>query len=249
MIHPTAHVSDKAHIGVGVEIGAFTLVHEAVVVGDNTIVQSHCVLGEKASVGMREPLVIGARSLVRSHSVLYAGSTLGEGLVTGHHVIVRDGARIGTNVQIGSLSDVQGDCFLGDFVRLQSTVFIGRGSTVGDFVWLFPYVVLTNDPHPPSHVFKACTIEDWAVVATGSVILPGVTVGRDSLVGAKSLVRENVPPGALVAGVPAKTLGKASDVTRQDGSGEPAYPWRHHFARGYPEEVVGGERWTRVDDS
>ena len=249
MIHPTAQVAPGAEIGGDVSIGPFSIIMDDVSLGDGTVVQSHCVLGERASNWTGARLQVGSHSTIRSHSILYAGSTLGEGLVTGHHAMIREGTHSGDNLQVGSLSDIQGDCSFGDFVRLHSNVHVGKGSTIGDFVWLFPYVVLTNDPHPPSHVFKGCSVEDWAVIATGSVVLPGVTVGKDALVGAMSLVRRDVPEGAVVAGVPARVLGDAADIPRQDGSGEPAYPWRHHFARGYPEEIVDSERWTSVDDS
>lgn len=249
MIHPTALVSPGAVIGEGVSIGPFSVVMDDVTLGDGTTVQSHCVLGERAGSWAGERLVIGERSIIRSHSVLYAGSILGQGLVTGHNSMIREGTRSGANLQVGSLSDIQGDCSFGDFVRLHSNVHVGKGSVIGDFVWLFPYVVLTNDPHPPSHVFKGCSVEDWAVIATGSVLLPGVSVGKDALVGAMSLVRRDVPEGAVVAGVPARVLGDAADIRRQDGSGEPAYPWRAHFARGYPEEIVSSERWTHIEGS
>jgi len=83
-------------------------------------------------------------------------------------------------------------------------------------------------------------VEDFAVIATMSVVLPGVTVGRDSLVGAQSMVNRDVRRGSVVAGVPAVDRGDASAIMLRDGSG-PAYPWRRHFRRGYPDEVVS--RW------
>lgn len=61
---------------------------------------------------------------------------------------------------------------------------IGKESKVGNFVWIFPYVVLTNDPHPPSNVTVGCEIGDYAAIATMSIILPGVKVGQHSLIGA-----------------------------------------------------------------
>jgi acetyltransferase-like isoleucine patch superfamily enzyme len=240
MIHPTALVDPAARLGEGVEVGPFSIISADVELGTGSVVGSHCEIGHPAAAGDVGPLRIGPGALIRSHSVLYAGSTFGEGLQTGHRVTLREGIEADVDLRIGTLSDLQGDATFGRHVRLHSNVHIGRGSSVGEFVWIFPYVVLTNDPHPPSDGFHVgATIERFAVVATSSVVLPGVRVGEGSLVAAHALVREDVPPGAIVAGVPGKVRGSVERVPLSDGSG-PAYPWRRHFHRGYPEDVVRG---------
>ena len=71
-----------------------------------------------------------------------------------------------------------------------------------------------------------------------SVVLPGVVVRKDTLVGAHSLVSKNTNEGTLVAGSPAKEICLASKMRLQDGSRQSAYPWRKHFHRGYPVDVV-----------
>jgi acetyltransferase-like isoleucine patch superfamily enzyme len=71
---------------------------------------------------------------------------------------------------------------------------VGQKSKLGKYVWLFPYVVLTNDPHPPSNTLIGVQIDDFAAVATKTVVLPGVKIGKHTLVGAHSLVREDVEP-------------------------------------------------------
>ncbi|MEX5719532.1 acyltransferase [Geodermatophilus maliterrae] len=238
MIHPTALVDPAARLGDGVEVGPFSIVHGDVELGEGTVVGSHCELGHPAAGGDVGPLRIGPGSLIRSHSLFYAGSTFGPGLQTGHRVTIREGIEAAEDLRVGTLGDLQGDTSFGRHVRLHSNVHVGRGSTVGEFVWIFPYVVLTNDPHPPSDGFHVgATIERFAVVATSSVVLPGVRVGEGSLVAAHALVREDVPPGTICAGVPGKVRGPVDRIPLGDGSG-PAYPWRRHFHRGYPEDVV-----------
>jgi acyl-[acyl carrier protein]--UDP-N-acetylglucosamine O-acyltransferase len=238
VIHPTALVDPAAGLADDVEIGPFSIVHGDVRLGPGCVIGSHCVLGHPTSDGAGGPLEIGAGALVRSHSVLYAGSVFGPGLRTGHRVTLREGIQAGPDLQVGTLSDLQGDVVIGKHVRLHSNVHLGRGSSVGDFVWIFPSVVLTNDPHPPSDGFHVgVTVEPFAVVATGAILFPGVRVGEGALVAASALVREDVPPGAICAGVPGKVRGSVERVLLSDGSG-PAYPWRRHFHRGYPEDVV-----------
>ena len=112
---------------------------------------------------------------------------------------------------------------------------------MGDFVWIFPYAVLTNDPHPPSEYLVGTIIEDYAVIATMSVILPGVKVGVGALVGAHALVNRDVPQHVVVSGTPAKVICDTGKVKMKDGSDRSAYPWTNHFHRGYPEDVV--KKW------
>ena len=238
LIHSTAIVSDAAVIGDNVVIGPFSIVHDGVRIGSGTTIGSHCELGVVNHLTEGRPLVIGENSYVRSHSIFYGASEFGEGLVTGHRVTVREKTFAGVGFQIGTLCDLQGHCAIGDYVRFHSNVHIGQKSVIGNFVWVFPYVVMTNDPHPPSNLKIGCIVEDYAAIATMSVILPGVTIGRHSLVAAHSSVAKNVEPETVVAGAPAKFICMASKIKLRDGSGNPAYPWTRHFHRTYPESVV-----------
>ena len=237
-IHPTALISPKARIAESARVGPFSIVHANVVLAENTVIESYCELGLATPLSDGSPLRVGENSWVRSHSVLYEGSSFGAGLVTGHRVTVGEGTVAGINFQLGTLSEVQGDCQIGDHVRFQSSVFVGRKSRIGNFVWILPNAVLTNDPTPPSDVLLGCSIEDYASIAAMAVILPGVTVGKHSLVAAHACVSKNVPAHRVVAGVPARVVGETRAVKRRDGSDLPAYPWPMHFHRGYPKDVV-----------
>lgn len=237
-IHSSAIIEDGAVIGDNVSIGANVIVGKNTILGSDVTIQNGCEIGIHSLHGNDAPLIIGNNSLIRSQSIFYTGSTFGDNLITGHRVTVREGVTAGSHLQLGTLTDVQGDCTIGDYVRMHSNVHIGKHSKIGDFVWIFPYVVLTNDPHPPSDVQMGVVIESFVAISTMSVILPGVLVRKDTLVGAHSLVSKNTNEGTLVAGTPAKELCLASKIKLQDGSKRTAYPWRRHFHRGYPVEVV-----------
>jgi acetyltransferase-like isoleucine patch superfamily enzyme len=246
MIHPTALISPKAQLGLNVSVGPFTVIHDDVIVGEGAVIEGHCEIGHPTPLAQGLPLVIGSKSLIRSHSIFYQGSTFGDGLVTGHRVTVREKTTAGHSFQLGTLSDIQGHCEIGNYVRTHSNVHIGQKSKIHDFVWLFPYVVLTNDPHPPSNVCIGCELEKYAVVATMSVVLPGVKVGEGALIAAHSSVSKDVVPHTVVGGSPAKFLCETSKIKLRDGSGRSAYPWTQHFTRGYPESVI--QQWLAEND-
>jgi len=246
-IHPTAVVSDKAELGAGVTIGPFSIVHDMVKLGDNCKVGSHCEIGLPTPLATSPVLTIGAGSVVRSHSVVYAGSRIGDGLLTGHAVTIRENSNVGDGFQLGSRGDVQGDCTIGDYTRTHGNVHIGKGAIVGSCVWLFPEVSLPNDPTPPSEDVYGVTIEDYAVVAAKVLLMPGSTVGAEAVIAAASVVNGSIPPGKIARGNPARPVCNASVLRLRSDPARPAYPWRYRFHRGYPKELV--EAWLREIES
>lgn len=236
-VHATAIVSDKAILGKNVIIGAYTIIYDNVEISDNTVVEAFCEIGVSNHLSNGDRLYIGPNSHIRSHSVFYEGSVFLESLVTGHRVTVRERVKAGRSLQIGTLSDLQGHCEIGDFVRFHSNVHIGQKSKIGNYVWIFPYVVLTNDPHPPSETLIGVNVEDYAVIATMSVALPGACIRKGCLIGAHSSIKGDTEENMVYAGSPAKKICSTSKIKLHDGSGN-AYPWRKHFHRGYPEELV-----------
>ncbi|MDP0590169.1 MAG: hypothetical protein QS748_13670 [Candidatus Endonucleobacter bathymodioli] len=97
---------------------------------------------------------------------------------------------------------------------------------------------MTNDPHPPSNTLLGVKVEDYAVIATMSTVLPGITIAKGCLIAAHSSVTADTEENMLYRGVPAKKVSLTSSILLRDGSRKPAYPWVKHFQRGYPDEIV-----------
>lgn len=241
-------IEGNVKIGDGSYIDSNTIIRSNVTLGKNTFIGSNCIIGEywmdfcMDRKRHEHPLTIGSTALIRSGSILYAGSEIGDNFQTGHQVTIREKTHIGDNVSVGTLSDIQGNCHIGNYVRLHSNVHIGQLSVVDDFVWVFPYVVLTNDPTPPSENFVGVHIRPFAIVATGAIVMPGLEIGQDSLVAAGAVVTKSVTPYSVVAGNPAKVISDIRKIKNKI-TGEPVYPWREHFSNYMPWNESDFQTW------
>lgn len=226
-----------------------TIIHNNVRIGKNSTIGARCILGEYVvdfysdRINKEHPLYIGKNSLIRSETIIYGDNHFGDYLQTGHRVTIREKTKIGEHVRIGTLSDIQGYCEIQDYVNMHSNVHIGQKSVVKKYAWIFPYVVLTNDPNPPSESLMGVTVEEFAIVATGSVVLPGKVIGNGALVGAGSIVTRDISNDAIAVGNPAKEHGKTEKL-RDAITGKQVYPWRYTFDRGMPWEGIGYEEWS-----
>jgi len=240
-VHPTAIIENGAHLAENVTIGEYSIVRSGVSLGEGSIVGAFCELGHDISGEAEpQPLTFGRNSLIRSHSTFYSGSIFGDNLTTGHYVSVRSGTTAGDSLSLGTGTDIQGDCVINNFVRLHSNVHISMKSIIESYVWIFPGVVLTNDPRPPSENLTGVRVEEFAILAVGVTVLPGKTVGRGSLVAAGSVLTRDAEAECLYSGNPASNFGPLRNLKLSKDGSAPAYPWRHRFHRGYPDEVVRG---------
>ncbi len=238
-------------LGTNVKIGDNTILYDNVIIGNNTIICNNCVIGEpKVNYYFEEnyfnpPTEIGEDSLIRSHSILYAGSSFGENLSTGHRITVRENTIAGAHCMFGSYSDIQGNCKIGNYNRFHSYVNIGQESELGDYVFIYPFVVLTNDPTPPSATIRGVQIGDFSIITTAVIMLPGSSVGKHCLVASNSTVGGNFADDCFISGSPAKLFGTLSKMPFFNEQHKKHYPWPNNFERGMPWEGIGFEKWIK----
>jgi acetyltransferase-like isoleucine patch superfamily enzyme len=123
------------------------------------------------------------------------------------------GCEIGDESRVGAFVEIQGDVVIGKRVRVQSHTFICSGVRIGDDVFVGHNVTFINDRHPSvegartgAWTLEPTVVESHASIGSGAVILCGLTIGEGARIGAGAVVTHDVPPGAVVAGVPAKAL-------------------------------------------
>lgn len=142
---------------------------------------------------------------------------MGVGTRLGSFVLIRSETQIGCDCIIGSNVDIEGDVTIGDRVSLQSFCYITRGVVIENDVFCGPRITTMNDKRMSYRrdgiAFEraAPRILRAARVGGASVLLPGVTIGENALVGAGSVVTRDVPDRAIVIGNPASVIGQVPE--------------------------------------
>ena len=230
------NVSKNAIIGKNVKISNSAIIHQNVIIEDNVFIGDFCTIGSSNINNINSKTVIKKNTNINSHSIIYHDVIIGEFSIVGHRALIREKTEISNNVQIGSYSDIEGYSKIGEHTKLHSNVHVGQHSNIMNYCWLFPYVILTNDPIPPSDIRMGVTVEPFALICTGSVILPGKKIGFGSFVGANSLVNLDLPMEQLGLGNPFIIKGSLSRL-KNPKTGEEAYPWAGRFEKNYPKNI------------
>lgn len=206
-----------------VEIGGNVVIHAGTVVGEGARIQDGAVLGKPLALGPRSRaarespagLVIGAGATVCAGAVLVAGARIGEKSVVGDQAHVRERASVGAGSVVGRGSAIDNDVEVGSGVRIQTGCYLTAFTVVEDDVFVAPGVTTTNDPtmgrHGPEMSLRGATLRRACRVGGGATLLPGIEVGEEALVGAGAVVTADVPPRAVVVGVPARVLRRTAD--------------------------------------
>jgi acetyltransferase-like isoleucine patch superfamily enzyme len=201
------------------KIASTARMYPNVQLGRNVQIDDFAIVGmppRNAQPGELET-VIGDNAHIRSHSIIYAGNRIGDDFATGHGVMIRELNEIGCRVSIGTHSVVEHHVHIEDHVRIHSQAFIPEYSTLMAKCWIGPNVVLTNALHPLCPKAKEClkgaTIEPGAKIGANATLLPDITVGRNALVGAGSVVVADVPAGVVVVGCPARVVKSIEELT------------------------------------
>jgi acetyltransferase-like isoleucine patch superfamily enzyme len=202
-----------------------------VIIGEGAQVDETAIIGlppRDSEEGQFET-VIGPGAVIRSNTVIYGGVRVGARLSTGHGAMIREQNVLGDDVSVGTNAVLEFGNHIGNRVRVHSGCFLETG-VVEDDVFLGPHVVFTDDPHPICPRYRECVggprVRRMVSVGANATLLPGVEIGEGSLVGAGSVVAEDVPPSTVVAGNPARAVKKIEELVCWPGHFERPYVWR-----------------------
>lgn len=145
-------------------------------------------------------------------------SEIGEGSKIWDFCNVLEGAKIGKNCNICHGSFIEGKVSIGNNVTVKNGVYLWDGVEVEDEVFIGPAAVFTNDANPRSgnnnFELQKTLLKKGCSIGANATILPGLTIGKYSMVGAGAVVTKDVPDYAIVYGNPAEIVGKVDKEGR-----------------------------------
>lgn len=154
---------------------------------------------------MNTPYFKHQNALVESHKIgkntrVWAFAHILPGAVIGEDCNICDGVFIENDVSIGDRVTIKCGVQIWDGINIENDVFIGPNAT------------FTNDRFPRSRQypteFLKTVLEKNCSIGANSTILPGITIGAFSMVGAGAVVTKDVPPYSIVVGNPARIVGQ-----------------------------------------
>jgi len=147
-------------------------------------------------------------------SVIDPGATIGAGTRIWHFSHVMAKAAIGQKCSLGQNVVVANNVNIGNNVKIQNNVSIYEGVILEDNCFCGPSMVFTNVKNPRSSVprntsddYLRTHVKEGASLGANCTIVCGVTIGENAFIAAGAVVTKDVPPNALMAGVPAKQIG------------------------------------------
>lgn len=150
---------------------------------------------------------------------------IGNGTKIWHFSHIHSGVKIGMNCSLGQNINIGTNVEIGNSVKIQNNVSVYQGVILEDYVFCGPSMVFTNDLTPRSKYPKGeagylkTLVKEGASIGANATIVCGNTIGRWSLIGAGSLILNDVKDYALMVGVPARQIGwvcECGEKLRQD---------------------------------
>src|SRR4051794_11455803 len=140
---------------------------------------------------------------------------IGKGTFIWQYCVILQGAKIGENCNINCQVFIENDVTIGDRVTIKPGVQIWDGITIEDDVFVGPNATFTNDLKPRSKVyppsFLRTIVKRGASIGANATILPGITIGENAMIGAGSVVLNDVPANTIWVGNPARQIKKLEE--------------------------------------
>jgi len=174
-------------------------------------------------VTIDDNVILGTDTRLGFYTVIENGSIIGSNCFIGHNCVLRPKTIVGNDCRIGHLCVFEGETTIGNNVHIMPQCHITSYSTIEDNVFIGPMVVTGNDRKLSfmryDYVPKGVTIKMGARIGLGAILLPGITIGENALIGAGALVNIDVPDGKVFIGhkgILGKSIPKNEYIKRNE---------------------------------
>ena len=216
----TRVIEDNVIIGNNFQVGYNVVIRSGTIIGDNVRIDDNTVIGKRpmrASLSIFKeekdlpPTSIGNNCLIGANTVIYIGANIADYVMVADLASIRENTFIDEYTIIGRGVTIENMVFIGKRCKLESNCYITAYSDLGDYVFIAPGVVTSNDNYigrteERFKHFRGVTVKKGGRIGAGAVILPGKIIGEDALVAAGSVVTKDVPARKVVMGAPARVI-------------------------------------------
>ena len=233
-IHPSARIGEGSQIGQfavireGVsigrdgQIGNGVVIHPQTRIGERVRIDDHAVLGKlpkSAPISILKlfseypPLEIGDDAFVGAHSIIYVGAKLADKVFVADLASIREEVSLEEGVIVGRGVTIENRCRVGEYTKIETEVYVTAYTTIEERCFIAPMVCMSNDNYlgrteERFQHMKGPHIKRGARIGSNAVLLPGVIIGEEAVVGAGSVVTKDIPPYETWVGIPARFLRK-----------------------------------------
>jgi len=209
-------------IGRDGQIGNGVVIHSDTRIGDRVRIDDHAVLGKapkSAPISILKlasqypPLEIGDDAFVGAHSIIYVGAKLADKVFVADLASIREDVVLETGVIVGRGVTIENRCRVGEYTKIEAEAYVTAYTVIEERCFIAPMVCMSNDNYlgrteERFQHMKGPHIKRGARIGSNAVLLPGVIIGEEAVVGAGSVVTQEVPPYETWVGVPARFFRK-----------------------------------------
>ena len=178
--------------------------------GEGVRIMDYTIIGMESRKRTGNGTAIGNGSTIRNHNCIYEDVEIGEGFQSGGLTQIREGVKIGDFSKVGTLCVIESNARIGNHVNVQGHCNIGEGTVLEDGVFVGAMVTMVTDSKMDGNV-KSCVVKAGARIGSNSTIVGGVRIGEGAIVGANSVVTNDIPAFTVACGMPARPVRKVTE--------------------------------------
>jgi len=208
-----------------IKLGKNVVIYPNSIIGENVQIGHNSVIGKQpqsSPISTRKvdkvvpSIEIGDETIIGCSCVLYAGTKIGKRCMIGDLASIRESCRIDDYVIIGRATTVECNTTIGSYTKIQTACHLTGDMVIEDHVFFGPEVTTVNDKYMGriKDAYHGPHIKRGARIGGNATIIAGVTIGKDSVIGAGAVVVNDIPDYSVAVGVPAKVIKQVPDEHR-----------------------------------